>query len=82
MKSPDLWGPAIKAELVVMEEKGVWVLIDKAEVPARKKIAELMWVFANKFNSEGEITKQKAQFGAPRGNPPSLSPLWKLNTWP
>ena len=64
MRQPGLWIPAMDAELKIMEEKGVWEVIDSQDVPAGKKVVDCMWVYANKYNAEGEIVKRKARLVA------------------
>lgn len=64
MKQPDLWVPAIEAELKVMDDKEVWEVIEAGNVPEGKKVVDCMWVFANKFDAEGNIVKRKARLVA------------------
>ena len=60
MKRPDLWIPAMEAELDIMREKDMWDVVRIEDVPTGKKVVDCMWVYANKFNAEGEIVKRKA----------------------
>lgn len=60
MKRPDLWKPPMEEELKVMEERGVFELVDEKSVPNGKNIVGCRWVFANKFNVEGEVIRRKA----------------------
>lgn len=61
MKCPDLWGPAIQAELRMMEEQEVFCLVSRLSLPAGRKIIGCRWVFANKFDVEGNVVKRKAR---------------------
>lgn len=64
MKRPDLWCPAMEEELRMMNDRGVFELVDECQVPRDKNIVECRWVFANKFNAEGEVVRRKAQLVA------------------
>ena len=56
----DLWVPAMEAELRVMDTKEVWDIVNVEDVPEGKKVVDCMWVFANKFDAEGNVAKRKA----------------------
>lgn len=60
MRRPDLWLPAIRTKLEMMDQQGVFRLVPKGSVPAGKKVIGCRWVFANKYDAEGNITKRKA----------------------
>lgn len=64
MKRPDLWQPAMDEELKIMDERGVFELIDEAKVPKDKNIVGCRWVYANKYNAEGEVVRRKARLVA------------------
>lgn len=46
-------------ELKVMEDRGIFELVEASQVPVNKNIVGCQWVFANKFNTEGEVTRRK-----------------------
>ena len=60
MRWPDLWKPIMDEELKVMEDRGVFKLVEASQVLADKNIVGCWWVFANKFNAEGEATRRRA----------------------
>ncbi|KAG5721928.1 hypothetical protein E4T56_gene18424 [Termitomyces sp. T112] len=66
MHHPDLWMLAIEQELKVMKERKVWRLVLESDVPAEKQAIGCQWVFANKYNAEGQIVGQKARLVAKR----------------
>lgn len=64
MRWPDLWKPAMDEELRMMKDRGMFELVDEASVSAGKNIVGCCWVFANKYNAEGEVTRCKARLVA------------------
>ncbi|KAG5717994.1 hypothetical protein E4T56_gene1712 [Termitomyces sp. T112] len=64
MRRPDLWQPAMDEELWVMNERGVFQVIDSKNVLERKKIISCQWVYAVKYNAEGNIVRRKTRLVA------------------
>jgi hypothetical protein len=58
MERADLWQPAMDTELAILLERDVfrWV-----EAPPDGHIIDCKWVYANKYNADGDITKRKAR---------------------
>ncbi|KAG6863320.1 hypothetical protein C0991_006750 [Blastosporella zonata] len=56
----DLWKEPMETELDVLEKRKVWKLVDETSVPADKKVINCMWVYANKYDADGNIVKCKA----------------------
>ena len=52
------WEYAIKAELKQLHEKGTWKLVSK---PADAIPISNRWVFAKKYNKNGDLLKYKAR---------------------
>ena len=57
MTQPDLWTPAMEMEWAVLKERGIFELVD---VPPDAHVIESMWVFANKYDADGNIIRCKA----------------------
>ena len=51
-------------ELKVMADRGVFELVDESMVPSGKNVVGCRWVYANKFNADGEIVRRKARLVA------------------
>lgn len=64
MKRPDLWKPAMEEELKIMGDRGVFDLVDEGTIPKGKNIVGCRWVYANKYNAEGEVIRRKARLVA------------------
>ena len=64
MRWPDLWQPVMDEELHMMDERGVFELVEKLQVPTDKNIVRCCWVYANKFNAKGNIIQCKARLVA------------------
>lgn len=64
MKQPHLWKPAMDEELKTMEDRGVFELVDEKEVPKDKNVVGCRWVYANKFNADGNVVRRKARLVA------------------
>jgi hypothetical protein len=63
MKSPDSasWVEAISAELSAMERLGVWKVVD---IPAGVELLNTVWIFRQKFDENGQLSKYKARLCA------------------
>lgn len=64
MKQPDLWQPAMDQELRMMEDYGIFKLVDETVVSKNKNIVGCHWVYANKFNADGKVMRHKARLVA------------------
>lgn len=53
----DIWKGPIEKELSVMRDRGVWEEIDP---PSDVRMIGTCWTFANKYNSDGNLTGRKA----------------------
>lgn len=53
------WRLACNKEIVMLRKMKVW---KEVLVPSHQKIVLTKWVFAYKYNSVGDITKQKSRF--------------------
>lgn len=60
MCRPDLWLPAIWTKLDMLKEREVLCLVPRDSVPARKKVIGCRWIFANKYDVEGNVVRRKA----------------------
>ncbi|THH13397.1 hypothetical protein EW146_g6813 [Bondarzewia mesenterica] len=58
MEHPDLWQEAVERELGKMREYGVW---DVVPLPKGAELMDYRWVFAKKFDSDGNVTGRKAR---------------------
>jgi hypothetical protein len=58
MERADLWQPAMDAELAILLERDVFKWV---EAPPGAHIIDCKWVYANKYDAEGNITKRKAR---------------------
>ena len=54
----DDWYNTMKEEIVQIEKKKTWTLVPR---PADKNVIGTKWVFRNKLNENGEITRNKAR---------------------
>lgn len=61
MLRPDLWMEPMLKELAVMKEKSVFRLVPR---PRNKNVVKSRWVFANKFDENGNIVTRKARLVA------------------
>ena len=61
MQCLDLWEGPMQEELETLCSHGVFYIVRKSSLPAGKKVIGCCWVFANKYNADGNITKQKAR---------------------
>jgi len=61
IRSNDGWILAMQEELNQFQRNDVWDLVPK---PPRKNIIGTNWVFRNKLNEQGEVTKNKARLVA------------------
>ncbi|GLB45566.1 putative reverse transcriptase (RNA-dependent DNA polymerase) [Lyophyllum shimeji] len=64
MQRPDLWVPPMEAELAILQQRGVFKLVDASSVPAGKKVIRCKWVYANKYDADGNIVRRKARLVA------------------
>jgi len=55
--SDDGWILAMQEELNWFQRNDVWDLVPK---PSKKKIIGTKWVFRNKLNEQGEVTRNQA----------------------
>jgi hypothetical protein len=61
MTRSDIWSGPIDKELGVMKDRGVWEEIDP---PPDVRVIGTRWTFANKFDSNGNLTGRKARLVA------------------
>jgi len=59
--SDDGWILAMQEELNQFQRNDVWDLVSK---PPQKNIIGTKWVFRNKLNEQGEVTRNKARLVA------------------
>ena len=59
--SDDGWILAMQEELNQFQRNDVWDLVPK---PLQKNIIGTKWVFRNKLNEQGEVTRNKARLVA------------------
>ena len=59
--SDDGWILAMQEELDQFHRNDVWDLVPK---PLQKNIIRTKWVFKNKLNEQGEVTRNKAKLVA------------------
>jgi len=59
--SDDGWILAMQEELNQFQRNDVWDLVPK---PSQKNIIGTKWVFRNKLNEQGEVTRNKARLVA------------------
>jgi len=57
MTQPDLWRPPMEMEWEVLKERGVFELVD---APPDVHVIDSMWVYANKYDANGNIIRCKA----------------------
>ena len=57
MACPDLWMPAMETEWAILAEREVFRLVDP---PPGAHIIKSMWVYANKYNTDGNVIRRKA----------------------
>lgn len=60
MRRPDLWRLAMEEELKMMEDRGVFELVQESQVSRDKNIVSCR-CYANKFDAEGTVTQRKAR---------------------
>lgn len=53
------WKAACEAEIAMLRKLKVWI---EVQAPKNQKIVSSKWIFANKINSTGQITRRKARF--------------------
>jgi hypothetical protein len=58
MERSDLWQPAMETEMDILLERQVFKWV---EAPSDAHIIDSKWVFANKYDAAGNITKRKAR---------------------
>ena len=61
MARPDLWMPAMEAEWAVLKEREVFRLVDP---PPGAHVINSMWVYANKYDADGNVIRRKARLVA------------------
>ena len=61
MARPDLWMLAMEAEWAILMERKVFRLIDP---PPGAHVINLMWVYANKYDTDGNVIRHKARLVA------------------
>lgn len=61
MCRPDLCKPIMDKELRVMKDRGVFHVVDATKVLEGKKITICQWVYAVKYNMEGNMMRCKAR---------------------
>jgi hypothetical protein len=63
MKGPEasLWNEGIQSEYNSLTERGVWTLVDIADVPKDVKIFHPKWVLQRKRNENNEVIRHKAR---------------------
>lgn len=54
----------MEQELAILQSREVFKLVPTSSVPAGKKVIGCRWVYANKFDAEGNIVKRKARLVA------------------
>jgi len=57
----DRWIDAAKAEIDVLEKKGIWETVDRADLSPRTQVIPLRWVFTYKTDQSGKIQRFKAR---------------------
>ena len=60
-RSDDGWILSMQEELNQFQRNDVWDLVPK---PSQKNIIGTKWVFKNKLNEQGEVTRNKARLVA------------------
>ena len=60
MRRLDLWQAPMNEELKMMEDRGIFELVDEKSVPRDKNMVGCRWVYANKHNAEGDVIRRKA----------------------
>ncbi|KAF7373193.1 Reverse transcriptase Ty1/copia-type domain-containing protein [Mycena sanguinolenta] len=61
MEHPEVWMDPMQKEFVSLVGRETWELVDK---PEGANVVDCKWVFAVKYNTEGEIIKRKARLVA------------------
>ena len=61
MTRPDIWTGPIEKELKVMKDRNVW---DEIDPPSDVRTIGTRWTFANKYDSDGNLTGRKARLVA------------------
>ncbi|KIJ23037.1 hypothetical protein M422DRAFT_196412 [Sphaerobolus stellatus SS14] len=59
MLDAEVWKPAMDEEMLKMRERGVWEVVDP---PPGANILPSMWLYANKYDGDGNIIRRKARF--------------------
>ncbi|KAG6881660.1 hypothetical protein C0993_000507, partial [Termitomyces sp. T159_Od127] len=57
MRRPDLWELAMRDKLQMMSDRDVFIIVPELSVPAGKKVIGCCWVYATKYNGEGNIVQ-------------------------
>ena len=60
-KRMDLWKEPMEEEMEIMRKWGVFKLVPR---PKDQRVVGLKWVYANKYDADGEITRRKARLVA------------------
>ena len=55
---PDLWWPPMAEELEMLKERGVYKVVPRLK---GKNVVQSKWVFAPKFDADGELVRRKAR---------------------
>lgn len=61
MTRPELWRPPMETEWAVLNERGVFELV---EAPPDARVIDSMWVYAHKYTADGDIARRKARLVA------------------
>ena len=64
MRHPDLWDRPMQEELENLRSCGVFHVVKKSFLPAGKKVIGCCWVFANKYDADEAVIKQKVRLVA------------------
>jgi len=64
MRCPDLWDGPMQEELENLHFRGIFRVMKKSSLPAGKKVISCRWVFANKYDVDGNVIKRKARLVA------------------
>ena len=59
MLNRDTWYPAMTEEILGLETRGCWTLVD---CPLDAQISDRMWVFNVKLDGNGVVIKPKAHY--------------------
>ena len=63
MKDPQAanWNDAINSELLAMDQLGVWDIVN---IPNDEELLNTVWIFHQKYNGNGNLSKFKARLCA------------------